>query len=85
MILRSIVIPSFPAGFDLRPYLGLYRAPAASASVASVAAVNSKCFHPESFARIRSPPWNCLEQCRRETGVPTSGDGREPRWADTGT
>ena len=36
--------------------MGLYRAPAASARVASVAAVNSKCFHPESFARIRTPP-----------------------------
>ena len=70
---------------DLWPYLGLYRAPAASASVASVAAVNNRCFHPESFARIRSPPWNCLQQCRRAARVPTSAEGRQPRWADTGT
>ena len=87
--LAKHLVPSFPVGFGsvalLRPYLGLYRAPAASASVASVAAVSSKCFHAENFARIGSPPWNCLEQCRRRSGVPTSGDGREPRWADTGT
>jgi hypothetical protein len=37
-------------------YLGLYRAPAASANVASAAAVNSRCFQLFSFARIDIPP-----------------------------
>ena len=40
----------------VRDYLGLYRAPAASANVASAAAVNSKCFQPFNFARITPPP-----------------------------
>ena len=35
-----------------RDYFGLKRAPAASANVASAAAVYSRCFHPDNFARI---------------------------------
>ena len=41
-------------------YLGLYRAPAASANVASAAAVNSRCFQLFSFARIDTHPPNVL-------------------------
>ena len=48
-----------PAG-----YLGLYRAPAASAKVASAAAVNSRCFKLFSFARIQHTSSVTFTQCR---------------------
>ena len=57
MIFLNMRSPSFPVDNRGGPhYCGLNRAPAASANVANAAAVYSRCFNPESFARIRSPP-----------------------------
>ena len=49
-----------------RDYLGLYRAPAASANMASAAAVYSRCFQLMIFARISTPPSGRVRSVRSE-------------------
>ena len=65
MILRSI--SSLLSSVAVEAYFGLYRAPAASANVASAAAVNSRCFKLLNFARIHTPPRYCPRSLAHDT------------------